>query len=163
MASEEPAAEVVQGEVVPAPRPNPRLTPQQLQAAIADASGATRNDIATMVGVSASAVKQWRQKPEYAGEVERLKSMQADVVLDAVKKMRDNLVDGTNEAITTLKGLLEAVDSRGKPAYGVRQRAAETLLQYGIELDKETRAAVGGGRAAQVPANQAIVVVLKDE
>lgn len=155
MASQEPA---IQGEVLPV-RSNPNLSQAQLQAAVVDATGATREEIAKVVGTSEASITAWRRKPEYQGEVQRLKQQSQTVLFEAVKRMHENLLDGANDAIRTLRDNLDAIDSRGRPAYAVRHKAAETLLQHGVDVERESRPSAAGAAAP----NQAVVVVIKDD
>jgi transcriptional regulator with XRE-family HTH domain len=149
--------EIVQGELLPsAPSatPIPGLSSQQYQAALMESAGASRPQIASVIGVSQSTIKNWRSRDAYVAEVERLKSIAVGATSEAVTKLREELVDGMRDAVKTLRGNLEATDGRGKPIYGVRRDAAELLLKQGVELlrdesDAKNKAAGGTGQPVQ--------------
>jgi predicted transcriptional regulator len=137
MSSEEPA----RGEVLPALTPVSTLEPRQLQAAIADASGMPREDIARLAGVSTSAIKQWRERPDYREEVARLKEQSVELVMEGVKELRREVVDGARTAVKALvTAASEATDSRGREDWAKRTTAAKTLLEYGIEVVRDEAA-----------------------
>ena len=127
-----------------------------MQAAMAEAFGMPRSDIAKTVGVSESAIKQWRRWPEYQDEVSRLANEQVAAVSEAVALLRTELVEGTRSAIRTLLGAMDAEDAKGKPIWSIRMDASKTLMQYGIEALKEDSHA----RAGDVGPTQAVQVVI---
>lgn len=149
MASEDP--EHVHGEVVdavppvgpasfPVPTPQRRarqMTGQQFQAAVADSAGMERRDIAKLVAVSESTIKNWRSMPEYQAEVERLRDTQAEMIAEPVAQMREELITGTRAAIRSLILQLDAEDAKGKPLWSQRDHAAELLLKSGLDLHRE--------------------------
>ena len=154
MSSEEP--EVLDGEVLPAvytPPSNSNLNARQLQAAIGEAAGMSRRQIAEMVGVTESSIKQWRQKPEYVGEVERVRATYKTALEEPVKKLHEKLINATTDAVAELQHALKAVDKNNRPIWSVRLEAAKLLMQHGIELDKDTRQMLGGApKGAQAAA-----------
>ena len=149
--------ETLQGEVVPLSEAARRLTGPQMQAAVAEAAGATRKQIGLIANVSEGTVRNWRKNEDYVQEVARLKDAQAEVVSEPVQRMREEMVDGVRKAIAVLVHVAENAESHGSPSWGARTEAARTLLQYGVELhNSDIR------RAAENPAGptQAVQVVI---
>lgn len=155
--------EVVSGEVMP-PLPNHQsLSPKQIQAAFVDASGASQKQIADIVGVSQSSVKQWRAMPDYKAEVERLTKNAITELEPAMQKMHKELIDATTAAIATLRDGLDATDDRGQPHWATRLRAAEKLVEHGVDFSKNgtaTGRTPGGGLVPN--ASGAVVLVIRD-
>lgn len=151
------------GEVLPPLPATSVLSTEMLQAAHADATGFKLNEIAKAVGVTEASVKQWRLRPEYKAEVARLANeniMKLDLPLQNVYH---NLIVATNEAISTLQLGLNAVDDKGRPSWPTRLRAAEKLLDHGIELGKSgTITGKDPGGARNVDKSGAVVIVIKD-
>lgn len=154
--------ETVTGDVVApeAPSPAASLTPQQLQAAMADAYGAEREEIANLIGVSISTITKWRRKSDYSAYVAQLRDEQRQGLARVVLEMRHELVDGVRAAIRTLVMALDAETDKGKPSWQTRMRAAETLMEHGIALHKEQLAAENQA-GLQAP-TQAIQIVIGD-
>lgn len=114
------------------------LSPQQLQAAVIDAThDIGRNDLAELVGVSQRSIQKWREKPAYQHEVERLRASNIAAVTEPMKRLRKNMIAGMEDAIQELRDSLQANTKKGDPMYSVRHKAAELLLQYGVEIQKE--------------------------
>jgi len=151
------AAEHVTGEVL-APPPRP-LTPQMLQAAVADAAGGSRKQIASISGASEGSVNSWRKNEAYRAEVERLRGVQVDHITEPIRRMKSELVEGVRDGIKTLRAALNAMDSKDeRPNWGIRTNAAELLLKHGIELHQaEAAAQANSQQSAPVQAIQVIV------
>ena len=146
--------EVLSGELVPAG--GATLAPNQLQAAVMDAAGMDRKSIARAVGVSESTIKGWRAKDEYRREVERLASAQLEEISEAARALRHEITDGARAAIRTLIEHLDATNPRGAALHGIQQRAAELLLQNGIDLlrDEAKHRSAGDGAPSPTTAIQ---------
>jgi transposase len=144
---------------IPAPtRKTRELTTQQYQAAVAEAHGMQRKEIAKLIGVSEPTIKNWRGIEEYQTEVQRLRDIQTEMVTEAVVAMKEELTEGVRAAIRALTDNLEATDSKGHPVYGIRRDSAELLLKYGIELHKEAQRRNSDAAAGQ-PAQATQVVI----
>ncbi len=154
MTTEHPDGELVHGEIVPANSASRRLTSAQLQGAVIDAAGQERQEIARLVGVSESAVKQWRKMPEYKDEVDRLKAANAAAISEPMRKFQEEIIEGGRDAITALKELCYAEDKHGDPLHVTRQTAAQTLLKHGIDMAKDGGSR--GGPTAQVAAGAVV-------
>ena len=143
---------------IPQPQRKARqLSPQQFQAAVAEAGGLPRREIAKLIGVSESTIKNWRSEPEYQAEVERLQDRQAEMVGEAVAKMKEELTEGVRAAIRTLTLNLDAENDKGHPLWSTRKEAAELLLRHGIELYKESRTRGNDGPQAPTQATQIVI------
>lgn len=150
-------------EILPPMPSTSSLSAKELAAAQADAAGVPRSRIAAMIGVTPARISQFRQRPEYQAEVERVKSGATSDLELPMQAMYTNLIVGTNEAIETLKLALNAMNDDGRPAWTTRLRAAEKLLEMGLDFSK-TKTATGNeaGGGLQMNASGAVVLVLKD-
>ena len=136
------------------------LTAQQLQAALALAGGANREQTAKMVGVSPSTIRNWKNDEEFQLEVQRLQGMSIDVLMEPITKMKEELTEGVRAAIKELIHIAQNAESKdGKPAYGVRTEAAKVLMQYGISLYQEEARFSRTTEASKAP-TQAVQVVI---
>ena len=116
-----------------------------------------------MAGVSVSAVKQWRQKPEYQAELARLSDVNAEVISEAVTELRENVVNSANQAVTALVNQLDAEDSKGKPLHGVRYNAAKLLLEMGVKIIGESAEAKARATQAAAGPTTAITIQMGDK
>lgn len=160
---EEPREALQPTEILPPMPATSSLSAKELAAAQADAAGVPRTRIAAMIGVTPARISQFRQRPEYQAEVERIKNGATSDLDLPMRAMYTNLIVGTNEAIETLKLALNATNDDGRPAWTTRLRAAEKLLEMGLDFSK-TKTATGNeaGGGLQMNASGAVVLVLKD-
>lgn len=115
-----------------------------------------------LVGVSESAIKQWRAKPAYQQEVERLRQLTSQEISAPLLALKKDVLAAASEAVATLRENLKAEDDRGRPKHTIRKEAAALLLQYGFELE---RASSGGGEGSGsvAQAGAAVTLTITDE
>lgn len=135
-----------------------RLQPRQLQAAVLEAGGAKRADIAKIVGRSEKVITNWRNDETYAAEVDRLREQTNAVLEPLLTRVRSQIVAGAEEAVATMRDALEAENKDGQAAWMIRLRAAEALAalvpSWGIVVGKG-----GEGAGAGAVAQAAVIVV----
>jgi len=105
------------------------LTPQQQQAAVLDAQGFSREETAKAVGISESSLARWRQMEPYREQVSELSTRVSQEMEPLLRRVRVDIVDGARASIDQLRDALEAETKDGDPAWTIRLRAAEMLLQ----------------------------------
>lgn len=137
-----------------------RLQPRQLQAAVLEAGGARRADIAKIVGRSEKVITNWRNDESYAAEVDRLREQTNAVLEPLLTRVRSEIVAGAEEAVATMRDALEASNKDGQPAWMIRLRAAEGLAAlvpaWGIVVGNGGKGDGDGGGAVA----QAAVIVI---
>ena len=94
------------------------LTPDQHRAAALIGEGWDHEHVAEEVSCSARTVARWGARTDFKA---------------LVKKRREELLDAAPSARSTLESALSATNTRGKPMWGVRVRAAELLMKGGAD------------------------------
>jgi phage portal protein BeeE len=114
-------------------------------AALLEAHGHTRADIAKQLGISQPTVARLRRTPEYQAEVARMSELSVMAVKPLIDQLNTDIITSMSKAIRTLEGQLDAENDDGAPLYGVRTEAAKLLLDAGVKHLAAMARAVAGG------------------
>jgi hypothetical protein len=104
------------------------LSPKMQKAAVLEAAGIRRQEIADTVGVSTKTLTAWAKREDFKLAVTAAAGSQLARLEGAVERLQQEAVDAANEAIDKLREAMEAVDEYDRPYHKIRLDAAIALL-----------------------------------
>ena len=114
-------------------------------AALLDAHGHSRKQIAAATELSETTIARLRRHPDYQAEVAKYKELGVDSIRPLVNRVNGEIMNGVSKAVKTLEDMLDATDSEGNPLYAVREGAAKLLIDAGIKITGPSIASQASG------------------
>lgn len=131
---------------LPAARPD-GLTPTDKLAALLEAHGYSKTDIAEQLNVSPTTVARLRRNEDYKAEVARQTARAGEKLAPLLERMQSEVLGSMSAGLDALRELLTAEDDAGNPLYGVRHDAAVKLVETGIKIVQPALVGPGSGGA----------------
>lgn len=133
------------------------LSAEKKTAAAMEASGKSAREIAEVVDKTPATVRGWRKDEEYLKELDEQGAKVSEELAPLIASVRRNMLEAADEARATLLEALNATTKDGRPSWGVRVAAAQTLLNQPLRVGIGAQAAEGeeNGGAPQT----AVIVV----
>ena len=122
------------------------VTKDKRFAAMLEARGDSRKEIANTVGVAAETISRGRADDAYKAEVERWAERQSDTERRLVERLQLERAEAAIATIVLLREGLEALDADGNPFWWARLKAAERIRDW-VPLTTGKGAAENDARA----------------
>lgn len=126
-----------------------KLSPKQEQAAVLDAQGHSREEIAKVIGVSSRTVATYRSLPTYQARRDELAERHTGELESSLVALREKILVGAQQAVDALIGVLSSAEDDSDVV-----KAAEVLLKH---------AGLGADSSSAQQGPQVGVVVVRDE
>lgn len=134
------------------------LKPGQHQAAVLEAQGHKRDDVAQMVGVSPATINNWRKDEEYGTEVERLKSNEVATLESTQIKARRKILEKLPALMQKIDEMMDACDEDGHPKWLIQSKGAEMLMKLILAGGIGNTAVAKDGNADGAPQVAQVVI-----